>query len=1769
MNQVPDLMDYLKGTGAYAPKRTEPIIPSPSSPTPTPVSTIQVSSPTPSTEFSPKPDIGSRSPGTGSSLGSGGGGGSMGMLGGASLAELAQERARARAASMAAGGSVSTQPTVISGKDEMKKKETKALPAPTTKPKPTQSAEAADWMELTTPEGYKYYHNKVSNVTTWDKPDCLKSPDEMDRAGEWVWMPHEDWGYVPAKKLPGTFGDGKVHLEDEEGQRHTVTAKAQLDELKWSSLRRIVADLVMLDDMSLPLILHNLKTRFQNNDIYTNVGSILISINPYKMLPLYTPTIIDNYHNRGTKTMPPHIYLIADEAYKNLLDSKKSQSIVISGESGAGKTECTKQALQFLAEVAGSATSNVEQRILASNPILEAFGNAKTVRNNNSSRFGKYVEIYFNSRYQICGASNTNYLLEKIRVITQSVNERNYHSFYQLVRGASDEMRQRLGLTKKHAGDYYYLSQSGCVDVDGVDDAKEYDAVLSAMTELGWTKEDIDQVYTTLAGVLHLGDVKFTTEGDRKCAIENGPALEKVVNLLQLPPTFTKAMTTRVMRITGQPDIDVPLSKEEAAAARDATAKFIYEKMFDWIVQRINIAIGRGDAIMNGSNNSTSSSSSSSSGVKIPSISILDIFGFEVFELNLFEQLCINFTNEKLQQFFNQHTFKKEEELYQAEAIKFVHVQYIDNQPVLDLIEKKPHGILPSVDEEIRMPKGSDKALLQKLVNNHGRSQHFRSYIRNPNMFVVEHYAGVVVYDPTGFLEKNRDQLNEDAVGVLQQSQFQFLQSLFTDPTSSTSSSSGLGARKATLGSKFAKQLDDLMTALNQTEPHYVRCVKPNPNKSALEFHPMLVLEQLRYSGVFEAVKIRKSGYPFRYSHKEFVKRYKCVYTHGQTTRTPAGRIKLEIRKLPSWGSDIEAALALVKHMEMREDEVQIGKTRVLYRAEQHRTMELKRNLAVEQTVIQIQKNIKRCVARRLKKRLLAARPIFQEAIRQRTVEAIDSAFHKTGHLGFDLYEATQAKRLKYVIEEEKRIDDLLNRLMKQDPESVFEDLNKAVAAADEIKYESPAAVEARKVIEGIKDRKKARLWLVQGIEEADEEKLAWAVEAAERLSLSGVDSQVKAAKEMIQRIKDEGALSQTMDNALATGGYIADGCTLETQTLSAAVGKAQLFGMKTSRGKETLTRASAILSVRVTLSQALGTKDKEAWRAVGDAVQSASGVPGLQNHSEVVKAAEEVSHQAAVEDVAAKIEVAVSQFNQEALTFLLDQAQRLRVDETKYTIVPVARDLLARIIQARELMHTAMSVVDQGKLVYAVQNAESFNYETEETIRCRQLRDLVLQINLEAEYILTILEEEPMRDILNRAETIKLDTPNIQELRRLLFHTSEEKLVQLQLKAAVALSDLGRRVRLTLKLKDLFFKKQGAMFAIDKFPRYRDPSDWADLKLLTLNREKLAGGMRKHTTDPIHAALTETHEDSKKETVAKRMFKNILGFMGDRSYSSPITLCQELLQNALLDKWVGDELYLQLVKQLTGNPSRESESKGWQLLAIFLETFPPQPELENYLEMWLRNTPAAAIHGGGTGNNNRYVRLLHTVVFCGARPQPPNEQEIHKVTMGGALRTLDFDAKYDYIPPQAAIPPPGRAAEYALSLSSPVAVTSPEGDRTSLSSSTASSTGSHTTSPSTVYASTPATTTPPSTYVSLSGGYPSRPTPPTNRPSRSTSNAEESKGPFKPTPPSRPQPKVAPPPPAPPAQPQWGVAYSNGTPYYYHLVTGETTWVKPEGFVG
>ena len=697
-------------------------------------------------------------------------------------------------------------------------------------------------------------------------------------------------------------------------------------------------------------------------------------------------------------------------------------------------------------QVAGS-QSDVENKVLEANPLLEAFGNAKTLRNNNSSRFGKWVEIHFNICSKIVSARMDNYLLEKSRLVRQQKNERNFHIFYQLF--SDKDMKKKYKLSKP--SDFYYMSQSGCVKVPGIDDAREFDAALRALRALNFTPDQVDFITGTTAGLLFLGNLQFADEAvtgtaDKGSKVTTLRDLKQAAELLGVDMDVLKKAVTNRTIVVGATRTVIPLSKTAAADAKDAIAKAIYGKLFDWLVKHINKA---------------------TDGDRGKFVGVLDIFGFEIFDTNSFEQLCINYANEKLQQHFNKHTFKEEEAVYLSEEIKYTKIPFIDNQPVLNLIEKKPKGLLVALDDAIRVGKATDETWMKTMDTAHQKKKCFpfdpKLRRKFPLKFMVQHYAGKVVYDGDSFIEKNRDMLFLDGYEMMAGSKCKFMRTLFPKRKSGPTKSDSAGG-------KFRRQLTSLMKLLNRSEPGYIRCIKPNDTKSKNDFQTQMCIDQLRYSGVFEAVKIRKTGFPFRLTHQRFVARYRCILSRANGTVIP----------LEGGTNRVKNIKSIVKHAIADISDVVIGKTLVLYKAREHRLLQLMRHLALERLMPFCQAVVRSCLARELARRLRKAGGVIQKALDVgNDIALLDEAIGKvTGIIGsltvlFPGYvppEVAIAKTLRRKLVQWVKVTKQLEDLESKDANDSFAELNAAINSAESI-MDIPHTAHQTEVYERAKER--------------------------------------------------------------------------------------------------------------------------------------------------------------------------------------------------------------------------------------------------------------------------------------------------------------------------------------------------------------------------------------------------------------------------------------------------------------------------------------------------------------------------------------------------------------------------------------------------------------------------------------------------------------------------------------------------------------------------
>ncbi|XP_071640300.1 unconventional myosin-Va isoform X2 [Temnothorax longispinosus] len=770
-----------------------------------------------------------------------------------------------------------------------------------------------------------------------------------------VWVPH-----------PEKVWEGAVLLENY--RQNPPTLKVRTEESKQTRILEIKSDndlpplrnpdiligennLTSLSFLHEPAVLYNLQIRFQRHSIYTYCGIVLVAFNPYNELPIYGNDTIWAYRGQAMGDLEPHIFAVAEEAYTKLERENHDQSIIVSGESGAGKTVSAKYTMRYFATVGGSATeTQVEKKVLASSPIMEAIGNAKTTRNDNSSRFGKFIEIQFNKSYHITGASMRTYLLEKSRVVFQANEERNYHIFYQMCSAA--KRLPQLHLSDQNQ--FHYLNQGNNPRIDGVDDLAYFDETINALTMLGFTSKQQDDMLRILAGILHLGNVNISScvskdAKDGEVDTESSyisPSDRHLLILSELLGVEVNAMRKWLChrKIVSTREVFLkPMTVEQANGARDALAKHIYAELFNWIVTNIN------------------------SSLQSPSqphcfIGVLDIYGFETFEINSFEQFCINYANEKLQQQFNQHVFKLEQEEYLKEDIEWTFIDFYDNQPCIDLIETKL-GILDLLDEECRMPKGSDASWAEKLYTKCIKSKHFEKPRFGTTAFLIYHFADLVQYETVGFLEKNRDTVIEEQVDVLRSGENKLLRRLFSDEDPkltvphtrvkvSAQKSAPMSAankhNKKTVGSQFRDSLNMLMATLNATTPHYVRCIKPNDEKEAFEYSPVRAVQQLRACGVLETIRISAAGFPSQRTYGDFFQRYRCLCRFKEIRRDD---LKETCRRI------------LARYIN-DEDKFKFGKTKVLFRAGQVAYLEKLRAEKQRDACIMIQKTVRGLIQR-------------------------------------------------------------------------------------------------------------------------------------------------------------------------------------------------------------------------------------------------------------------------------------------------------------------------------------------------------------------------------------------------------------------------------------------------------------------------------------------------------------------------------------------------------------------------------------------------------------------------------------------------------------------------------------------------------------------------------------------------------------------------------------------------------------------------------------
>ncbi|KAL7266983.1 class II myosin [Rhizina undulata] len=764
----------------------------------------------------------------------------------------------------------------------------------------------------------------------------------------WVWVRDPEKAFVKGEVVEDE--DGTLTVRCDDGTERKVHAD-NVDKVNPAKFDKAddMAELTHLNEAS---VVHNLHMRYQSDLIYTYSGLFLVTVNPYCPLPIYSNEYVSMYKNRSREDTKPHIFAITDVAFRNMLEERENQSILVTGESGAGKTENTKKVIQYLAAVATDSSSlkqlgTLESQILRANPILEAFGNAQTIRNNNSSRFGKFIRIEFTRGGQIAGAFIDWYLLEKSRVVRQSGEERNYHVFYQLLRGASKRMRDLFLLGDEGVEEWSYTKHSNN-SIVGVNDVDEFRLLMEAFDVMRFSIEEQTEILRVIAAVLHIGNLEVVPErrGSEDARIPDIAQAERLCHVLGIPvDAFVKGLLKPRVR-AGREWVNQSRTAEQVKLSLDALAKGLYERGFGKLVEMVNGKLdtkGEGEGF----------------------IGVLDIAGFEIFESNSFEQLCINYTNEKLQQFFNHHMFVLEQEEYAREKIEWKFIDFgHDLQPTIDLIElPNPIGIFSCLDEDCVMPKATDKSFTEKLHSLWDRktTKYKRSLLKQG--FMLTHYAAEVEYSTEGWLEKNKDPLNDNITRLLAASHIRHIASLFADSAEDSNEQSVTKSRVKkglfrTVAQRHKEQLSSLMVQLNSTHPHFVRCIIPNHQKRPKKLHAPLVLDQLRCNGVLEGIRIARTGFPNRLPFTEFRTRYEVL-----TPKIPKGYLEGQ-----------KTCQLMLQQLDLDTSLYRVGLTKVFFRAGVLAELEDQRDTLVREIITRFQSVVRGFIQRKkVKKRLYRA----------------------------------------------------------------------------------------------------------------------------------------------------------------------------------------------------------------------------------------------------------------------------------------------------------------------------------------------------------------------------------------------------------------------------------------------------------------------------------------------------------------------------------------------------------------------------------------------------------------------------------------------------------------------------------------------------------------------------------------------------------------------------------------------------------------------------
>jgi len=1336
--------------------------------------------------------------------------------------------------------------------------------------------------------------------------------------GSYVFIPDEDECYLAAK-VESAFDAGKPGaVKLVESGRRAKLSGSDTAGVKVMDVQCLdpIDDMVQLKQLEEASILHNLRLRYTTDNIYSNIGTILIAVNPFQMLPIYSPQVVDEYVQAGARNMPPHIFGVADNAFTSLVQGNKSQSCIVSGESGAGKTETTKLFLQYIGEKSNSGSKNSSQegepreKILEANPLMEAFGNAKTVRNDNSSRFGKLIEVHMDSKLgKIVGGSITQYLLEKSRLVQQAENERNYHVFYQICAAASQDPSIADKYDLMEADQYYYLNQSegeAATVINGVNDAHEWNVTVSAMEILGLSTSQQDEIVRVLASILHLGNVII--EGtDEKSHVANPEMLARAADQLGATPADLEKSICMRNRGNARESVYSNQSTTAARNARDALAKAIYSSLFDWLILKINSSLGSGGA------------------KTTPTvIGVLDIFGFESFEKNSYEQLCINFCNEKLQGHFNEHIFKLEQEEYKREGVDVSQIDFVDNQAVLDTLSKKGAGVFEILDEENKLPKGSDDGFLSKVLKHEGAIVKKPSGKKNKNLlgFTIVHYAGEVTYDVNGFLEKNLDSLLTDLAAIGSKSKFSFLASLFK----------GTDSNKKTIGFQFKDQLNQLMSNLNKTEPHYVRCIKPNSDKVARVFNGPMALDQLRYAGLLEVCRIRQTGYPVRRDFKEFLQRYR-----------------------PLGAGSTHAALCedLEKKGLLAKGQWQIGKSKIFLRTDQFNDLESMRDSAVKDKVCKIQKIGRGFVARRRYKGIKSFFKNLDKAIKSRDASQLDNALLGAGalpHQGRHLKQVIEAKRLLDVIHEENRVTEMLDQAVKARDLKAIE---KSLEAASHLGLKGKHIDNGKKVLQQVEQEKAVKKVLRAAVDKRDAKELGSAIEKAKKVG----------GMETTADFQDAVALKSSLE---------------EQATCIAALGKA-ISSKNVNDIKKYLSKMAELgLEDHASVAQGKQVANSEAKRSEAN-----------ENQMKAIEA--QLIAAIDREDLETIEKISVEAIELGLKGAVIDEANRLRKSLQGKAELVSNLSAIVKALEIRASSHGGVTADDIKPLTNALREAtigglSAKEEEMQEAVLFEERMHKQMALQKEVASALKLNSGSELQSLVPRIQALGLQTGDAKKLldevkgrgqaknanereaaiQKRLANKKQLKVASAEEKSKESL-DRITKASSSAHSDRIKMASDNFLFSLHKFFKIRSDEDFTEFTAAEV-KLSAAGNKLRFQSKPIQKSILDIDADLSK--VAIQNHRAILQYCGELSNSFPSAMAGYVLVRGQETPELADEIYVQLIKQMTENPKPKSEDRAWCLMCMCSRAFPPSLEFEPFLLNFLINHKSKA---GLVGN---YARL-------------------------------------------------------------------------------------------------------------------------------------------------------------------------------------------------